>query len=303
MTNDKRAFFRFDVTLPYYLEAMNEDGICFHVKRATFVPQSEEDKVLSIKTKLDFLFQDKHHIENGGVQIFRGLNDKIDFMAWLLDSILLGHNVLNSDEYHERFTQNKQFSIPESKGSSKVLPLLQGFALRIEHYIDELTSVMQHSVRNQVYFYHKRPLAAFDIKHYLKGLDELAKNRNWLAMVITLMVSLLNIYEARLVRIKQAYQDISDTDNWNEESINLGAGGFAIYTEQPYQLNQTLCTLFKIDDDFVFSHATCVNVGDVAKFKDKKRVSFKFEEISPEDSAHIVRYLMTKELELHQVQK
>ncbi|WP_040728147.1 PilZ domain-containing protein [Thiomicrorhabdus sp. Kp2] len=302
MSSDKRSFFRFDVTLPYYLEAMNEDGICFHINRATFIQQGDEKQIQSIKTSIDFLFQDKQHIQNGGVQIFRGLNDKIEFMAWLLDAILLGRNVLSTDEFHERLNVNKRFTLPESKGSSKVLPLLQALSKRLDHYIDELVSVMQNSLRNKVFFYHKKPLELFNILSYLKGLEDLAKKRNWLAMVITSLVSLLNVYEARLVRVKTAYQSISDTENWDEESVNLGAGGFAIYSAEPFAINQKFCALFKVDNEFVFGQASCVNVSQEACFNGKHRVAFKFEDITAEDSAHIVRYLMTKELEFHQMQ-
>ena len=302
MSREKRSFFRFDVTFPYYLEEMNGDGVCFHINRATFALPKEEKQILAFKTRLDIFFQDQHHIQNGGVEIFRGLNRKVEFMAWLLDSILLGNSVLSSDEYHDRMKENKQFSIPESKGSSKVLPLLQAFSVRVDHYIDELVGVMEHSLRNKVFFYHKKPLELFNTRNHLKGLEELAQKRNWLAMVITSLVSLLNVYEARLIRVKEAYQPISDVDNWDEGRVNLGAGGFAIYSETLFELNQKVCALFKMDDEFVFGQASCVHFSEKADFNDLHRASFKFDEISQEDSAHIVRFLMAKELEYHQMQ-
>lgn len=297
MDADKREFFRFDVRLAYYIEPLNQDGQCFHISRKKLVKQAEEDRLDEINASLEWLFEDRHHIENGGVEIFKGLNEKVSFMAWLLESILHSDNVLMSDEYHERSLKQHRFDLPTSEGSSKVLPLLQALSRRIDGYIEELSAVLKNSLSGKVFIYHKKRQASFNIQNYLNGLDGLAHKGNWLAKVIIDVVSRLNVYEGRLNRVKEAYKVLSDVDNWPEADVNLGAGGFALYLDDEMDINQKICVLLKVDDGFVFSKASGVYAAKKANAAGKYRTAFQFEDIAEEDSSHIVRYLMSKELE------
>jgi len=146
---------------------------------------------------------------------------------------------------------------------------------------------------------HKISPKPFRTEQYISGLSALASKGNWLAQVITLMVEKLNHYEGLYLKLKRAYQTLSDSEKWPIERVNLGAGGFAIYTPKAYALSQQVCALFNMDDTFVFAKASCVYQSDKLNAQAKKRTAFQFDDISSEDSAHIVRYLMAKELEFH----
>ena len=296
---EKRTFFRFDVNLPYYLEPLTTEGLCFHIAREELISPVEYQSLLNETHKLNSLFQDERHIQNGGVQIFTELNQKLELMVWLLDSIIDGIDVHQSGEYRQRLELNQKTSMPEAKGSSKVLPLLQAFYLRLEDYISELVDVIEHSLHGKVFMYHKISPKPFRTEQYISGLSALASKGNWLAQVITLMVAKLNHYESLYVKLKRAYQTLSDSEKWPIERVNLGAGGFAIYTSTGYALSQQVCALFNMDDTFVFAKASCVYQSDKLNAQAKKRTAFQFDEMSSEDSAHIVRYLMAKELEFH----
>jgi len=296
---EKRTFFRFDVNLPYYLEPVTTEGLCFHIPREELISSAEYQSLLSETHKLNSLFQDERHIQNGGVQIFTELNQKLELMVWLLDSIIEGVDIHQSSEFKQRLETNQKTSIPEAKGSSKVLPLLQAFYLRVEDYISELVDVIEHSVHGKVFMYHKVSPKPFRVEKYVRGLSSLASKGNWLAQVITLMVAKLNHYESLYLKLKQAYQTLSDSEKWPIERVNLGAGGFAIFTATSYTISQSVCALFKMDDEFVFARASCVYQSDKPNAKAKKRTAFKFEDLSSDDNAHIVRYLMAKELEFH----
>ncbi|MEA1989407.1 MAG: PilZ domain-containing protein [Pseudomonadota bacterium] len=296
---EKRTFFRFDVNLPYYLEPLTTEGLCFHIAREELISPAEYQSLLNETHKLNSLFQDERHIQNGGVQIFTELNQKLELMVWLLDSFIEGVDIHEGSEYRQRLEINRKTSMPEAKGSSKVLPLLQAFYLRLEDYISELVDVIEHSVHGKVFMYHKTSPKPFRIEQYISGLSALASKGNWLAQVITLMVAKLNHYESLYIKLKQAYQTLSDSEKWPIERVNLGAGGFAIYTASNYAISQQVCVLFKMDDEFVFARASCVYQSNKPNTQAKKRTAFQFDDLSSEDSAHIVRYLMAKELDFH----
>lgn len=301
MPNDKRVFFRFDVTVPYYLEPVNCKGLCMHVKRESLISDQEYKVILHESAALDKLFKDERHIENGGTELFSELHQKMQFMVFLLESILHGEDIRNGDEFQKWIRINQQISLPEAKGSSKVLPLLQAFYRHVDDYITELLDVIEHSVQGKVFMYHKASPKPFDCETYIEGLPALAQKGNWLALVITLLVAKLNHYESLFLHLKQAYKNLSSSESWPVEQVNLGAGGFAVYTEQLFKQGQRVCALFQMDDDFVFGQARCVYQGDDGNKGSKHRTAFEFDKIGSEDSAHIVRFLMHKELEFREI--
>lgn len=299
MSAEKRTFFRFDVSLSYYLEPMNEKSRCLQVERAELLSNQEFRDIADETEQLMHLFQDKQHIENGAVKLFNDLNQKLDFMIWLLETMLQGADVKNLEEFHSRRELDLKITSPDFKGSSKILPLLKGYFLRVDDYIAELIDVIEHSIHGKVFLYSKPVLKPFRTENYIKGLTALAQKGNWLARVITLLVSKLNHYEKLLVNLKKAYRKLSDYDAWPIENVNLGAGGFAVYTSRIYANTEKVCALFKMDDGFVFGEASCVYQSDKRNASEQMRTAFQFDEISAEDSAHIVRFLMAKELEFY----
>ncbi|BCN93749.1 hypothetical protein THMIRHAM_15340 [Thiomicrorhabdus immobilis] len=299
MGAEKRTFFRFDVSLSYYLEPMNDQGCCLQAERSELLSNQEFQAIEDEKQQLDSLFQDSKHIQNGGVQLFDELNQKLDFMVWLLELILQGSGIHSLEEFQARKALNQKITPPMAKGSSKILPLLQGFFSRVDDYIAELIDVIEHGIHGKIFLYHKPVLKPFKIESYVKGLTELAQKGNWLARVITLLVSRLNHYEKLLANLKKAYRKLSDYEAWPIEKVNLGAGGFAVYTTKSYANAEKVCALFKMDDGFVFGEASCVYQSNTLNAEQQMRTAFQFDEISPEDCAHIVRFLMAKELEFH----
>lgn len=298
MGQEKREFFRFDVEVPHYLENQDKGGHCLHVHQNDLITDSEYKKIQTERRKLNELFQDQRHIDNGAVALFSGLNKKLDFMVWLLEAVMTAHDVRLDSEYLQKKDLNQQIGMPELASSSKVFPLLQAYFQRVEEYIAELIEVIESSVQGKVFMYHKKMPKPFKVEHYMQGLPVAAKQGNWIANVIVLICQQLNHYEQLFGNLKQAYRELSDTESWPLNKINLAAGGFAFYSEDSFSVGQKFCCLFKLDDEFVFAKASCVYQSEAGKAHKPKRTAFQFDEINSEDSAHIVRYLMSKELEL-----
>jgi len=296
VSSEQREFFRFDVKVPYYLEPLNDKGLCLHVTRKDLISDAEYQAILKESEVLNHLFTDNQHLENGGVQVFGELNQKLEFMILLLESVLEGKDIRQTADYEQKVADNNKFSIPDAHSSAKIIPLLQAFYLHVDEYIYELMDVVAHSVHGKVFMYHKESPKAFNVEHYIRGLNAVANKGNWLAQVITLLVKKLNHYERLFSNLKQAYKSLSNVEDWPVESINLGAGGFAIYTDNGFNQHQQVCSLFKMDDEFVFAEAKCVYQAIEPDSHGRMRTAFEFANISAEDSAHIVRFLMAQEL-------
>lgn len=301
MVAEKRMFFRFDVSLPYYLEPMDSELGCFQTDERKIISPSEKASLKALNESLEQIFKDSEHIQNGSVEVFLGLSQKLDFMVWLLESLINGDDVLHSDQYQQHSHDQQRFIIPSSNKSSKILPLLQAFSNKIDLHIDDLSDVMKNRLGRNVFLYSQNEIKLFSLRHYVSGLDELAQKGNWLARTIVTLAKKLNSYETILLKLKKVHKKLSDTDCWPHEKINLGEGGFAVFSKQDIESNQKVCVLLKLEETFIFAKAFCVYQTRHTDKLSYNRTAFQFEEMSSENSAHIVRYLMAQELGSHQV--
>lgn len=300
MGQEQRANFRFDIKIPLYLEQQDSERHCLHVYKHDLISKKEIALSKRLEDSLDMLFKKHKYIENGGVELFADIKFKLDFMAWLLEQILQGGDALNSPEFEEKrhyFEGLKQDYITQLP---KVTPFLQSCSNALNVHIGELCSVIDHSIQNKVFLYRHTPSQRFNSKHYIEVMTPTAKQGNWVAEVILLICHRLAITEQLFIKLKQAYEALSDHEAWPLFEVNMAAEGFALHLPQTYRVNDRICCLFNMDDEFVFAQARCVyqEMGANAK-----RTAFEFEHISAEDQAHIVRFLSAKELESRQLQE
>lgn len=302
MNKEQREFFRFDVSLPVYFEPMKSSGVCLQIDKAQLVDPLETENLAEENRQLLRLFKDEIHIQNGGVKLFDEFNQKLAFMAWLLDLLAEGKNPAAYPEFQQRMHEQTQYKRPEAKGPSKIIPLLQALYLRIDNTILECVDVVDKNISGKVFMYHKPIGFLFSSQDYIANLAVLAKQGNWLASVIEKLIFKFNYYEILLNKLKQTYQKLSEYEKWPVERINLAAGGFSLVMEKRFDVGEALCVLFLMDEQFVFGQAECVFVENSgaggASVVESTRTAFKFTSIAAEDEAHIVRYLMGKELAL-----
>ena len=177
MQQEHRAFFRFDVSLPVYFEPMTGDKTCLQVRKNQLIEEHAAEQMVLQSTQLQHLFEDATHIENGGVQVFTEFDQKLKFMAWLLESIADGHNPKEDKEFKQRMLDQAQYKPPEGKGGSKVIPLLQALYLRIDNSISELLSVFDKSVSGKVFMFQKPVTELFRSQKYISNLVVLAQKK------------------------------------------------------------------------------------------------------------------------------
>ena len=297
MGQEKREFFRFDVSIPIYIEPMSDDGACLIASPECLTGSDCKQQYQQLNELLKTLFKDEKYIQNGGVKLFDELNQKLEFMIWLIELIGKGQDPREEDDFEEYFHQQKQINIPQGGHASDFIALLQAFYIRVDEITAELLDVVDRSVQGKVFMFHQASLDSFDYEHYFKKLPVLAQNGQWLAVVAEILCRKLNCFEDLLRLIKEAGCNLSNSDSWPIESVNLAAGGFALFLESDFVVGDRVCALFLLDDQFVLGQGKCVHVQPSSSTEDLARFSFNFESIGAEDKAHIVRFLTSKELE------
>ncbi|NPA71667.1 MAG: PilZ domain-containing protein [Gammaproteobacteria bacterium] len=297
MNNEKRAYFRFDVSISVYLEPSLTQQKCFHVSKEQLIKSHEYHEIADDNALLKALFKDEVHIENGAVALFDGINQKLEFVVWLLDSIVQGEDISLTDEYRQKLLVNQILIMPSSDSNSKIMALLQGLYRRIDEILLELLPVVEGKLHGKVFMYHQASPPVFKLSNYVGNLPTLAEQGNWLAKVIVCLTDKLNHYERMFSKLKDAYQSLSDTQHWPIYSVNLAEAGFALFLKDKLAVGDEFCVMFLLEEDFIFAQAECVSVGAQPTAQGKHRTAFKFNKISPEDAAHIVRYLTRKSLE------
>lgn len=297
-TQDNRLFFRFDVRVGYYMEPVNEDGLCMHIDRQSLISDHDYQMIVKESESLHELLNDEQHKASGSSVVFIELHQKLQFMVFLLEAIMHGEPIQDSDALNHWVNLNNTLSAPHAKEQSPTILLLQAFYQRVDDYINELLEIVQSSEQGKVFMYHKPAPKYFKMEDYVANLSKLAKQGNWLARVISLLVVKLNHYERLLKRLKKAYAEMANSDNWPLERISLGGGGFAIHSHEEMSAGQRVCVLFQLDDDYVFAKARCVYNQPSKDDSERCRVAFEFDELSAEGQAKIIRFMTHKELEL-----
>lgn len=301
MNQEQRVFFRFDVSIPVYIELQEADKSCFQVDREQLVDAQTELDLAERSEQLQTLFEEPIYVENGGVALFKEFNQRLEFLAWILDFIVLGVNPKESEEFRHEFTQRhlaqSHYKSPESKGGSKVVALLQQFYDRIDKAISELLTVIEKSVSGKVFLFPEPVTTPFNSAEYLPNLLLSAEQGNWLASVIEHLIFKFNASEAQLNRLKAIYHALADSNACPITQVNLAAGGFSLLLKEDYVQGDAICVLFLIEEQFVFAQAECAYAEPEKAGSPLKRIAFRFTQIAAEDEAYIVRYLMEKELE------
>ncbi len=198
MSKERREFFRFDVSLPVYFEPLNSSDVCLQIDKADLIEPAEAENLMEANSQLEYLFEDEIHLQNGGVKLFDEFNQKLTFMAWLLESLVEGKDPEMHPKFQQRMHDQAQYKRPEGKGTSKIIPLLQALYLRIDNTILECVDIVSKNIGGRVFMYHKPLGTLFNSQDYIANLGVLANQGNWLSSVIEKLIFKFNYYETLL---------------------------------------------------------------------------------------------------------
>ncbi|MBN2866942.1 MAG: hypothetical protein JXK16_13120 [Thiotrichales bacterium] len=299
MPENKRKFFRMNVELPVFIWAVPES-----VSEMS-VPSKSNAAFQRHQSQLNHLFLDEKHLRNGAINLFKGVNQRVDFLVWLLDYLIQGKDPRQSKDFYPKLDQDRLISMPEGNGKSSVFPLIHALYYRVDELILSLLAAVEQSYDGQVFLFTRPLYAPFSGERYLHNLAALADKGNWLAQVLQNLIFKLNIYEQAYTDLKARFGDLSYPEHWPIRGLNLSTGGLAIEGEDEFAADGSFYVLMQLPQAIVAAQArivgrlpigTSVSSQQSEKPKSRYRVSFEFENVAPGQQALITQFVIEQEL-------
>ncbi|MDX1346828.1 MAG: PilZ domain-containing protein [Thiomicrorhabdus chilensis] len=312
MKQEKRRFFRVDVSLPLYVLSLPQSGVGSENLKQSILPEQHMQQFEQAAAALRVLFTDERHIANGAVALFDEFNQRIDFMAWLLTQLIEKKSPKAHPEFLTRLYQDREIVAPQSGRASRVFPLIEALHQRIDQLVESLLSLIDRDLEGETVFYAESDFPLFSGEDYLHNLSVLASQGNWLSQVLTHLISKLNVYELAYHNLKKVSPVIPMPQNWPVQSVDLSRGGMAFDSSSHFKLHQKVCILMEIEGRVLLVYAQVVYVNsptsdplqNLSVQDESQRVAFQFEGLSEEDAASITRFVTAQELALaHPSQK
>lgn len=299
MQENKRRFFRMNVKLPFYIQSLDADLL----KSARIAIPSQTDAAFKLhQSQLKRLFTDVAHINNGAVDLFSSINDRLDFFIWLLDLMIQQKDPRQQADYYSRLDRDRLISLPQGNGKSSVFPLIHALFYRVDEMIEGLIRAVEHSVNQHVFLLTRPVYASFDGARYLHNLEPLAQKGNWLAQVLQQLIFKLNIYEQAYSDLKDRFHDLSYPERWLNHAVNLSSGGLAFETEQTFKLKDQYCILLQLDEHIIYTEASVVAINPLGNDDNavnptpQHRVAFEFQQMSADNQSQITQFVTAREL-------
>ncbi|MDX1351382.1 MAG: PilZ domain-containing protein [Thiomicrorhabdus sp.] len=294
--SNARRYFRYDVILPIHLEPVDRYGKHLGAERRQLISAVEEAELHELNSQLDEWLDKVFDASSNALYVFYVLNHRIDFMWWLMEKLMESHDPRLAHDYKFRSKEDAKFSPPSTKKNSSIAPLIIGLYHQIDAYVDELQSVIKNSIDGKIFIYAKPSLEMFDDKDYVKNLDELAESGVLPAKVLRLMIKKLNLQATVLERLKEAYRQISRSEDWIHYQVNLSAGGFSFLSEKSYEKFGLMDIFMDIDGEIVVCRGKIVSQIETRDTVYPYRVGVEFHLLTVEQEQKITLFEQRKEL-------
>ena len=294
---DSRQFFRCDVVLPMHMEPVDRYGQQLRSERRQLISQEEEVRLQEVNASLSDYLQQVFERSPAASQVFTALNDRLDFMWWMLDFIMEASGAESQGDYKLRLKQDAEFRRPTSKKSSNIAPLILGLYDAIDDYLQELSLVMQSGVHQNEFVYQGLSQKRFDDKDYVTNLNELAKSGVLPAKILQWMVEKINIQAGVLERLKEAYRKTSSPEEWKLYQVNLSAFGCHFMTNDEYVVFSSMDIYMNIEGEVIICRGKVVSQEKVDGELLDSRVGIEFDFLTGEQEHNITLFLQYNELQ------
>lgn len=292
-----RRFFRYDVEIPLYFETVDVQGRHLRVNRDKLIKRQEAFHLEELDHDIRELLSEAFSPTSDALRIFHMLNHRIDYMAWLLDDIIEGHDPRLRHDYKFRLREDRKITPPEVSNVSKVGPLIEGFYLQVSDHLHELIESVQNSIDGKIFLFPRKIKPNFDETDYVSNLGELSERGILPAKALELLIQKLNFYETVFARLKEAYHSISDPGSWPVMPVNISAGGFSFNTNETFEKFAHMNIFMQLDDNILVCRGKIVLNKALKNSEFAYKIGVEFEFLSREHAEIITLFEQHRELQ------
>jgi len=285
-----------NVELPLCIYAVSEAG-----SQSIKIPSKESRVYQQHQAKLAKLFLDEAHFKNGAIHLFKGVDQRLEFLAWLLDAFIQNQDPRQATDFYTRLDEDRLISLPEGNGKSSVFPLIHGLFNRVNELILSLLDALERSIDGKLFLFTHPIYEPFSGERYLHNLSALADKGNWLAQVLQTLIFKLNIYEQAYTALKAQNGDLAYPEHWPVRRVNLSSGGLAIESDTPFMKHESVYVLLQLGQNTVGAKASVVSVLPIGSPERpetafRHRVAFEFDNIDSNSQSLITQFVRDQEL-------
>ncbi len=295
MLNVKR-YFQHDVVLPMHMELVDQYGKQIGLTRHQLISREDEARLQEINESLRELLQQLNVISPAAERIFAQLNQRLDFMWWMLDFIMEAEDPSVQHGYTLRKKQDQSSVRPTYKQTSEIGPLMVGLYDAIDDYIVELSAVMESAAETRAFSYVGLSQKRFDDMDYIANLDELAQSGILPAKLLMLMIEKLNLQALVLEKLKIMYRKTSSSESWKHYQINLSPKGFSFFTNDVFTLFSKMDIYMDVEGERLVCRGKVVAQEVVEQALLDTRVDIEFDLLTGEQEQTIIRFIQHNEL-------
>lgn len=293
----QRRYFRYDVSLAMHLEPVDRFGKHLGAERRQLVTTDEEGQLTHLNYQIEQALEKIFGINSNALYVFYVLNHRLNFMWWLLDLLVESEDPSLATDFKFRCKEDAKFSVPKSRTESVIAPLIIAFYEVIDSYISELLSVVDNSLEGKIFIYSTPEDTQFDDTQFVKNLDELANEGVLPAKITRLLIDKLNLQLTVFFRLKEAFQKLSQPQEWPQVSINLSAGGFSFFSKEHYALFSQWDIFMQIAQEVMICRGKVTSVTASGHSDLPFRIGIEFDLLTGEQQHKIT--LFEQRTELH----
>jgi hypothetical protein len=261
-----------------HLEPVDQYGQYLSAQRRELITEAEEFRLHDVNELLSELLNKVFDARSDALYVFYVLNHRIDFMGWLLESLMESQDPRLKHDYKFRAKEDQKFTPPKAKESSTIAPLILGLYQRIDDYLVEINTVVSSSIEGKIFLYPQPIADAFNSQTYVTNLNSLAQSGVLPAKVLQLMIEKLNLYATVLGRLKTAFHTISRSEYWERYALNLSAGGLSFVSDAAhpgFALFNKLHVFMAIESQVMVCSGKVVTVKKIEPIPHDKRLNDK----------------------------
>lgn len=226
--------------------------------------------------------------------IFSSLNQRLDFLHWLLHQFFQGLNPQKQPSFRTRLIEDQKQQKPKLAEGSHIAPLISALYARIDKMIKELLATLRNALHERLLMFPVELDKDFDDRAFIGNLQQLADKQILPAQVLVKLIAKLNYQNDLRNTLVEVHKEFSDYQAWPKRPLNLSSGGLAFLTDDIYEKFSYVDSVLVLDGELLLVTGKILNQVEMKMGVWKTMVNFDL--ITEEDQKKIKYFIQSAEI-------